>query len=135
MHIKYFFEIFGHEGQNSILSYLKSEGWATFLQVSKKSIIRQITKFELNIELTAKGMKNYAKVVEAVFAQAQNLKKKGPQDKCFKEINEMGNLQFSYQDRSKPMDQCVKVAMQAIKVGDDIAGLVLKECLSELKRK
>jgi len=32
-------------------------------------------------------------------------------------------------------DQCVKVAMQAIKVGDDIAGLVLKECLSELKRK
>ena len=32
-------------------------------------------------------------------------------------------------------DQCVKVAMQTIKVGDDIAGLVLKECLSELKRK
>ena len=32
-------------------------------------------------------------------------------------------------------DQCVKVTMEAIKVGDDVAGLVLKECLSELKRK
>lgn len=92
MHIKYFFEIFGDEGQNSILSYLKSEGWATFLQVTKKSIIRQITKFELNIELTPRGMKNFNKVVEAVFAQAHNLKRKGPQDKYFKEINEMGNL-------------------------------------------
>lgn len=67
MHIKYFFEIFGHEGQNSILSYLKSEGWATFLQVSKKSMLKQLTKFELNIELTPRGMKNFNKVVEAVF--------------------------------------------------------------------
>ena len=32
-------------------------------------------------------------------------------------------------------DQCVKVTMETIKVGDDVAGLVLKECLSELKRK
>lgn len=69
-HLKYFFELFGHEGQNSILSYLKSEGLATFLQVSKKGIIKSFTKFELTIELTPKGFKNYQKVVEAVFAMA-----------------------------------------------------------------
>lgn len=28
---RYFYEILGHEGPNSILSFLKSEGWATFL--------------------------------------------------------------------------------------------------------
>lgn len=31
IHLKYFMELFGHEGDNSILSYLKSQDLATFL--------------------------------------------------------------------------------------------------------
>lgn len=116
----------GHEGPNSVLSYLKSEGWATYLNVSKKSIIKQFTKFEVTVELTPKGMKNYTKVVEAIFAQAWNLKKKGPQDKFFKEFNEIGGLKFAYQDRSKPMDQCIKVAGKLAKIAEEDIPLIFK---------
>lgn len=95
-HLRYFFDLFGHEGQNCILSYLKSEGLATFLQVQKKSIVKSFTKFDMTIELTPKGYRNYQKVVEAVFAQAQNLKKKGPQDRFFNEFNTIGEMNFAY---------------------------------------
>jgi len=49
--------MFGHEGKNSILSYLKEQGLATHLQVSKKSMVKQMTKFEVTVELTLKGLK------------------------------------------------------------------------------
>ena len=67
IHLKYFVELFGYEGKNSILSYLKSEGLANFLQANKHSVGNFMTKFELCIELTEKGVKQYDRVVEAVF--------------------------------------------------------------------
>jgi len=49
--------MFGHEGDNSILGFLKEKGLATYIQVSKKSMVKQMTKFEVTVELTAKGLK------------------------------------------------------------------------------
>lgn len=111
---------------------MKSEGWATFLQVSKKSIIKQYTKFELTIELTPKGFKNYNKVIEVVFMQLQNLKKKGPQDKYFNEFNEAGHLKLAYQDRGKIVDQCTKLAGKLGKLNDeDIPFIIKHSCTRE----
>lgn len=70
VHLKYFTELFGYEGQNSILSHLKHEGLATFLQVGKHSIAYCLTKFEINIELTKKGLDNYEQVVATIFTFA-----------------------------------------------------------------
>ena len=78
LHLKYFTFLLGHEGKNSILSYLKDLGYATFLQVQKKSILKQMTKFEVSIELTPKGLKNYIKVAEAVFYYVHKILDKGP---------------------------------------------------------
>lgn len=112
---------------------MKSEGWATFLQVSKKSIIKQYTKFELTIELTPKGFKNYNKVIEVVFMQLHNLKKKGPQDKYFNEFNEAGQLKLAYQDRGKIVDQCTKLAGKLGKLNDEDIPLIIKHSCTREK--
>lgn len=70
IHLKYFIDLFGHEGENSILSYLKDKGWATYLQICKHSIGFCLTKFEINIELTQAGLDNYVQVVATVFQYA-----------------------------------------------------------------
>jgi len=94
MNIKYYMELFGHEGTNSVLSYLKSQGWATGLETRRKSMCGCMTKFDVNIELTKDGVANYVKVVEAVFAYAQLLDKAGPQEWFANELNAAGELRF-----------------------------------------
>lgn len=66
MNLKYFMELFGHQGPKSIISYLKKEGLATSLEVRKKSI-GTMTKFEVVIGLTQAGHDNNHQVAEAVF--------------------------------------------------------------------
>lgn len=73
----------------------------------------------MTIELTPKGFRNYNKVIEAVFTQVHNLKKKGPQDNYFNEYNTTGQLKFAYQDRCKPLDQCTKIAAKLGKINDE----------------
>ena len=51
MNIKYFMELFGHEGEGSILSYLKEKGYATGLETRRKAMCGCMTKFDVNIEL------------------------------------------------------------------------------------
>ena len=65
--LKYHSHLFGHEGENSLLSYLISEGLALELSASSDHELWAITNFSVDITLTKKGLKDYEKVVEAVF--------------------------------------------------------------------
>jgi len=90
MKLRYFMELFGNEGEGSILSYLKQKGLVTGLETRRKAMCSSLTKFDVNIELTKKGVANHTKVVEAVFKFAQVLNKKGPQEFVADDINSMG---------------------------------------------
>ena len=46
--------------------------------------------FELNIELTKKGLANYEKVLEAVFHYNQTIRDAGPQEFVFQELKNTG---------------------------------------------
>jgi len=93
-------ELFGHEGEGSILSYLKEKGYATGLETRRKAMCGCMTKFDVNIELTKSGVTNHTKVVEAVFKLAQVLKKSGPQEWFANEINAVGELRYNFPERT-----------------------------------
>jgi insulysin len=59
--------LIGHEGENSLLSYLISEGLALELSAGGDHEMSSFSTFEVNITLTGKGMENYESVIEAVF--------------------------------------------------------------------
>jgi insulysin len=65
--LRYMSHLFGHEGENSLLSYLISEGWALELSSSFDHELWSFSTFSVDITLTKKGLENYEKVIEAVF--------------------------------------------------------------------
>lgn len=65
--LAYFAFLFGHEGENSLLSYLKSEGLANELSAGGDHELWSFSNFYVDISLTKKGLANYEKVIEAVF--------------------------------------------------------------------
>jgi len=66
----YYSFLFGHEGENSLLSYLKSEGYAYELSAGGDHELWNFSNFYVDISLTKKGLDNYDKVCEAVFKYA-----------------------------------------------------------------
>lgn len=88
--------MFGHEGPNSLLSYLKSEGYAYELGAGGDHELWSYSSFMVDISLTKKGMENYEKVVEAVFDYAARISDAGPQQYIFDECNDLGKVQFEF---------------------------------------
>lgn len=76
--LNYLMFLFGHEGDNSLLSYLKSEGLALSLFAGDEDQLDSFSLFKVVIVLSEKGLQNYQLVIEAVFEYAQMLERAGP---------------------------------------------------------
>ena len=57
--LKYHSHLFGHEGENSLLSYLKAQGLALELSSGYDHEIRSFSNFFIDITLTKKGLENF----------------------------------------------------------------------------
>ena len=75
----YLSHIFGHEGQNSLLSFLIEEDLALELNAGNSDENNLFSKFEITIRLTEKGLAQYKDVCEIVFQFLKIVKEKGPQ--------------------------------------------------------
>jgi len=74
----YYAFLFGHEGENSLLSYLKSQGLANELSAGGDHELWSYSNFYVDISLTKKGLENHEQVIEAVFQYAQRIRDAGP---------------------------------------------------------
>jgi len=70
----YLGHLIGHEGPNSLLSYLKKEGYANGLGASTDADLSDFYNFEIMVQLTTKGLDNVNKVVEAIYSYIQMLR-------------------------------------------------------------
>jgi insulysin len=75
--LNYLSHLLGHEGPNSLLSYLISEGLALELSSSGDHELWSFDTFSVDITLTQKGMGEVDRVVEAVFQYAKMIRDKG----------------------------------------------------------
>ena len=76
--LSYYTHLIGHEGENSLLSYLKAEDYAMELSTYADHNNDCLSNFNLTITLTKKGLANTEKVLNAVFKYIQRLKEVGP---------------------------------------------------------
>lgn len=76
--LEYYSHLFGHEGENSLLSYLKEQGLALELSAGGDHEMSSFSNFLVEVQLTKKGLENVESVVEAVFQYAQKLRELGP---------------------------------------------------------
>lgn len=66
--ISYFSHLVGHEGENSLLSYLREHGWALSLSSGPYHMLNGASALNVSIQLTELGLTSYTSVIEAVFA-------------------------------------------------------------------
>ena len=122
----YYSHLIGHEGENSLLSYLKQEDYAMELSAGGDHELDCISDFTVSITLTKKGLANVDKVVDATFKYIQRLKEVGAQEWVFHETNKIGNMTFDFLEKSEPINYAVGMArnMPNFKTSDDLAQIL-----------
>ncbi len=91
----------GHEGEGSLLSYLKKQGLATGLSAGGGSLTDDYGRFVISIKLTQKGLDQYRDVVKYCFSYIDMLKEKGIQPYIFKEIKRIAELDYTYKNKGE----------------------------------
>ena len=129
----YFSHLIGHEGENSLLSYLKQEDYAMELTAGGDGELDCMSDFNVSITLTKKGLANTDKVADAVFKYIQRLKEVGPQEWVFNESRDVGRMRFDFLDKSDPTNYIVGLAgkMSKFKNADDMAHLIRHSYVAE----
>ena len=106
----YFSHLIGHEGENSLLSYLKAEDYAMELSAGGDDELDCMSDFSITVTLTKKGLANTDKVINAVFKYIQRLKEVGPQQWVFEESKKIGAMSFAFAEKGQPINYAVKLA-------------------------
>ena len=124
--MRYHSHLFGHEGENSLLSWLISEGLALELCASSDHNLWSTTNFDVDITLTKKGLAEYERVIEAVFRYAQLIRDRGVQDYVFEETKRLGEIEFDFADKGQPLGWSKLLAskMQLFEEEDKVKDLI-----------
>lgn len=59
--------LFGHEGRSSILTVLKKRGWSSKLSAGNKFEARGIELFDIDVDLTEKGVDHVDDIIKLIF--------------------------------------------------------------------
>lgn len=115
----YFSYLLGHEGENSLFSFLKAENLASGLTSYADHDLDSISNLSVEIDLTEKGYANHERVLAAVFAYAKMLVERGPQDYIFEEYHKVGKLKFNFLERGSEMSHCINTSQTMRLFGEE----------------
>lgn len=100
--------LLGDEGKTSLFSYLKKNLWVLGTTTGNDETGTEnnslYTLFTVQLNLTEDGYKNIPQVVESVFSYIKMLKKIGPQQRVFDEIQAISNMAFKYLKEETAVD-------------------------------
>ncbi|KAG6008577.1 hypothetical protein E4U21_004217 [Claviceps maximensis] len=98
---KYISHLIGHEGPGSIMSYIKTKGWANGLSAGATIICSGTPNiFEIQIRLTEEGLKHYSQIVQIIFQYVAMLRESPPQEWIFEEQKGMADVDFKFRQKT-----------------------------------
>ncbi|XP_068634694.1 nardilysin-like [Aristolochia californica] len=110
----YLAHLLGHEGRGSVLFFLKDKGWATSLSagVGDEGMYRSSLAyvFVMSIHLTESGLEQVYEVIGVVYQYLKLLRQVGPQEWVFKELQDIGNMEFRFAEEQSQDDYAVELA-------------------------
>lgn len=112
---RYISHLIRHEGPGSILAYLKSQEWANSLDAGVLLVCPGASRFLIRVQLTAKGFKEYARVILVIFQYIAMLKNQPPCRWIFEEQSTLAEMRFRFKQKM-PASQTVSnlsVVMQS----------------------
>ncbi|KAM0362854.1 hypothetical protein ACHAPK_011456 [Fusarium culmorum] len=98
---RYISHLIGHEGPGSIMSYIKSKGWANGLSAGAYPVCPGTPGiFDVQVRLTEEGLKNYPEIVKIFFQYVTLLRENPPQEWIFQEQKGMADVNFKFKQKT-----------------------------------
>ncbi|KAH8590462.1 Metalloenzyme, LuxS/M16 peptidase-like protein [Bisporella sp. PMI_857] len=108
---RYISHLIGHEGPGSIMSHIKSRGWASGLYTNVLSVCLGTPGiFKCTIELTEDGLANYQEIVEVFFEYIALLKESPPASWIFEELKSLAEVEFKFRQKMQASKFTSKIA-------------------------
>ncbi|KAI7897701.1 Metalloenzyme, LuxS/M16 peptidase-like protein [Cokeromyces recurvatus] len=107
---RYLSHLIGHEGRGSILSLLKKNGWANYLQVGSIHGGIGFEFMRISVDLTEEGLAHYQDVILTIFMYINLLKKEGIQSRIFEEVQSLASLAFRFKEKYPPSQYTSRLA-------------------------
>ncbi len=98
----YITHLLGHEGPNSLLSYLKSKGWANGVGASTDADLSDFYTFEVSVQLTSAGLKQVNEVIESVFSYIRMMQERPIPKFTFDEVLLLSDLEWRFLTKGSP---------------------------------
>ncbi|XP_057953275.1 nardilysin-like isoform X2 [Malania oleifera] len=110
----YLSHLIGHEGKGSLLFFLKARGWATSLSagVGDEGMHRSSIAFifGISIHLTDSGLEKIFEIIGFVYQYLKLLRQVSPQEWIFKELQDIGNMEFRFAEEQPQDDYAAELA-------------------------
>ncbi|OMJ83460.1 hypothetical protein SteCoe_15629 [Stentor coeruleus] len=100
---RYISNLLGHEGKNSILSYLKYENLAEELTSYLDDFYSTCSVVFVDIKLTEKGLAQYEHIMEVVSQYTEYLRTHDPEEYIFEELKAVAFSQFTFKNKEDPI--------------------------------
>ncbi|XP_029847495.1 insulin-degrading enzyme isoform X2 [Ixodes scapularis] len=125
----YLAHLIGHEGPGSLLSELKARGWVNSLMGGEKDGARGFSFTIVNVDLTEEGLDHSEDIVTLVFQYLNMLRKEGPQEWVFKELQDQSRMAFRFKGKDTPQGYARDLAslVHLFPMEDVLAGPYLLE--------
>jgi len=98
---RYISHLIGHEGPGSIMSYIKSRGWANGLSAGAYPVCPGTPGiFNCQIRLTEDGLVNYREIVKVFFQYVSLLRDSPPESWIFEEQKGLSDVEFKFRQKT-----------------------------------
>ncbi|NHN37802.1 peptidase M16 [Pseudomaricurvus alcaniphilus] len=110
--LQYIGSIIGHEGEGSLLSVLKSNGWAEGLGAGGDASGRNQGTFDITIQLTEEGFRQQEKVVALTFKMIGLLQQDGIDRWRYQEQAKLAEMALRFAEEREPIHTVSRLASQ-----------------------
>lgn len=126
---EYIGHLLGHEGEGSLLAWLKQQGWAEGLSAGLSNPMNNNSTLQVNISLTEAGLQHVDEISAQLFAYIRLVKKQGIQEWVFEEEKKLSRMQFTFAQGQQParLVQGLSMNMHEYKIEDILQGPYLWE--------
>jgi insulysin len=105
----YLSHLLGHEGEGSILSYLKEKGWAEALSAGPMIHVDH-GLISVSVELSEEGVKHVNEITDVIYAYIALVKDHGISETLYSELTTINDLAFRFKDKEEPYSYVSSVA-------------------------
>lgn len=126
---QYIGHLLGHEGEGSLLAWLKQKGWAESLGAGVGNVMQNNSTLQVNISLSETGLNHIDEISTQLFAYIELIKSQGIEEWVFEEEKQLSHLQFTFAQGQSPASlvQGLSMSMHEYKVKDILRGPYLWE--------